>query len=231
MVATLNKYRSQLIEFIEQYSDDSDYSARYYEDLIVTWTNKWFCNTYEKFTKDIPELYYQTIECLPIEQADQSDCCDFQTDCTIMRSVSKVPAFRALTDGELFVKAWPVSVTQSPTNLFDIINYERADVYGNLRYNANRIAAFYYKERIYLIAKNHPTLPLIDKINVRGIFRDPRDLEVFNSCSNKPCWTPDSPFQLEERLWTYCFEDLKKILLEKLQVEEDKVNNADSDIK
>lgn len=230
MVATLDKYRSQLVEWIQQYSDDSDYSYRYYEDLIVTWTNKWFCNTYEKFNKTIPELYYQTIECLEIEQADQADCCEFNSDCTIMRSVLEVPQFRALSDGELFVKAWPVSVVENPKNLFEIIKFERADSYGNLRYNSNRIGAFYYKNRIYLISKNFPTLSLIDKINIRGIFRDPRDVGRFTNCSNKPCYTNESPFPLEERLWTYCFEDLKKVLIEKLEIPQDVINNDKADL-
>lgn len=230
MVATLSQYRSQLIEWLGQYSDDSVFSYRYLEDQIIVWTNKWFCNTYEKFSKDIPELYYQTLECVEIEQADQADCCEFETGCTIMRTKREVPAFRALSDGELFVKAWPVSVYQSqPTNLFDIIDFERADGYGNLRYNANRIAAFYYKNRVYLISKDFPTISLIDKINIRGIFRDPRDTAPF-MCANKPCWTPLSPFQLEERLWTYVFTDLTNDLLQKLKNPQDRVNNANDQL-
>jgi hypothetical protein len=220
--------RSDLVEFTEQYSVDSDFSYRYLEQLIINWRVKWFQNTYEKFNRGIPSVYYQTIQCLDMEIADQSECCDIVTGCSIVRSVKEVPPFMTLSDGEVFTKAWPVSVQTDTNNLFDIIKFERADTYGNLRYNGNRIGAFIYNNRIYLISKDDDKVSLVDKINIRGVYRDPRDVGKFHDCSSKPCWTDEAEFPLEERLWTYMFNDLKETILKKLDMPQDFINNAKS---
>lgn len=221
---TLNQLRFEILEIVNQYSDDSKLDYRLIDEFIINKRVKWFENTYNKFNKTIPNVYYQTISCLPVKLVDQAECCSVETGCLILRTEEKLPAFLSLSDGELIDKVSPVGVINLP---FNIIPYKRAEFFGNGRYNSNSIGAFLLNGYIYLISKDKIHYPLIEKISVRGVFRDPRDAARFISCDNEPCWNPDMAFPLEERLWDYCKQDILNTDLKiKFSMSQDIQNDA-----
>lgn len=205
MAKTLNQLRFEILELVNQYSDDSELDYRLIDELIINKRVKWFENTYNKFNKTIPNIYYQTLSCVPVKLVDQAECCEVQTDCLILRTEKQLPAFLSLSDGELIDKVSPVGIINLP---FNIIPYRRAEFFGNGRYSKNAVGVFLLNGYLYLISKDKIYYPLIEKITIRGVFRDPREAEKFISCDNKPCWNPDMPFPLEERLWDYCKQDI-----------------------
>jgi hypothetical protein len=202
---SLNELRFELLELVNQYTDDSKLDYRLIDEFIINKRVKWFENTYNKFNKTIPNVYYQSLSCVPVQLVDQAECCDTVTDCLILRTVNKLPSFLSLSDGELVDKVSPVGIIGLP---FNVIPYRRAEFFGNGRYNYNAVGAFLYNGYMYFISKDKVHYPLIEKVTIRGIFRDPRDAAKFISCENKPCWNPDMEFPLEERLWDYCKQDI-----------------------
>ena len=221
---TLNELRFELLELINQYSDDSKLDYRIIDEFIINKRVKWFENTYNRFNKSIPNLYYQTLSCVPVKLVDQAECCEVSTGCLILRTENPLPSFLNLSDGELIDKVSPVGVINLP---FNVIPYRRAEFFGNGRYDRESVGVFLYNDYLYLISKNTIEYPLLEKITVRGIFRDPRDAAKFISCDNKPCWSPDTQFPLEERLWDYCKKDILSTDLNiKLSTPEDNSNDA-----
>lgn len=202
---SLNKLRFELLEIINQYADDSKLDYRMIDEFIINKRVKWFENLYNKFNKTIPNIYYQTLGCVKVIAVDQSECCDIQTDCLILRTEKKLPSFISLSDGELMDKVSPVGVVNLP---FNIIPYRRAEFFGNGRYNTKTVGVFLLNNYLYLISKDKIKYPLLENISIRGVMRDPRDAYNFKTCENTPCWTPDSPFPIEERLWEYCKTDI-----------------------
>jgi hypothetical protein len=220
---TLNNLRFEILETINQYSDDSQLDYRLIDEFIINKRVKWFENTYNKFNKTVPNVYYQSLNCVSVKLVDQSECCDISTDCLILRTEERLPSFLSLSDGELLDKVSAVGIINFS---FNIIPYKRAEFYGNGRYNTNSIGVFLLNGYLYLISKDKIKYPLLEKINIRGVFRDPRDASKFINCDNQPCWNPNMEFPLEERLWSYCKEDILKSDLQiKLSIPEDNAND------
>lgn len=204
MALTLNKLRFQLLEAVNLYSDDADFDYRLLDQYIQNKRVKWIEQVYNKFQKNIPNIYYQSIACIPMQLVDSSECCT-ETDCYVVRSVDKVPEILSLTDGELIARVSPIGLESIS---YTIISQFRIPYWGNSRFNKNKIAAVYYNGYIYLISKDEFYYPQIEKITLNAVFRDPKAAAQFIPCEDEPCWTEDSPYPLEERLWEYMKTDI-----------------------
>ncbi len=228
-MSTLRQYRYDLLETINKYSDDSSMDYRSLDWWITTYRVKWLENLYNKFNKQIPEIYFQTLECIDVALVDSVDCCDVDSDCKILRTVNKLPQFLSLIDGEVISKvSGPDIVKSSPKDLFQIIRYEQAEFSGHGRYNRDKIFTFLYNNYLYFIAKeDNFYLPQLSKINVRGIFHNPMDASRFKTCAGEPCWSPEDTYPLEPRVWTYIKQDIlaNEIKL-KLSMPQDDTNDT-----
>jgi hypothetical protein len=227
MAKSLNSFIYELREIINQSNLDFIGDNRLLADFIINKRVKWFENTYNKFNKTIPQSYYQTIGCLKVIPTDISECnCDL-SDCYVLRTEQKIPDFISLSDTELIHSVKPISVLARP---FTLIQYNRVPYWGNSRYNTGALAAFYYNGYMYFIGSNPTAIGLIDSVSIRGVFRDPRDLASVSNCDNKPCFSSDDIFPLEERLWEYCKADiLQNELNMKISTPEDLQNNNRQD--
>lgn len=229
MSLTLNKCRFSLLEAVNEYSDDSLITYRLLDQYIEEYRVKWIELMYNKFNKQIPQVYFQTLPCVPVELKDSAECCSNLTGCELLSSVDEMPGFVSLSDGELISKIQPIGITHIP---YYLIPYEKVPYYGNSRYNHTSIATFYYNNRIYLYTKASQLYPLIEMFSIVAVFRYPSEAGRFVDCNGKPCWTPDSPYPMDERLWNYVKRDiLEKEFNIKLQTPEDLTNNAKGDTK
>ncbi len=202
---TLNQYRYEITDIANQNSSDSNLDLRLVDFWIQHKREHYFVNLYNRFNKTVPTIYYQTLPCVEVIDVDQSECCTIKTGCYIKRTKDKIPQFITLTDGELIDKVGPTYVTSIP---FDIIPYRRAEYFGSGKFNKNRIAAFIYNDYIYLISEDNIHLKLIEYINIRGIFRDPIEAGRFKDCDDKPCFSAESTYPMEGRLWDYVKKDI-----------------------
>lgn len=231
-MATLNQYRAELLEAVNQYSDDSNIDFRLLDQLISNYRVKWFENVYNKFNRNIPDIYFQTLSCVDLELVDQVDCCSVSSGCKILRTSQQLPEFATLSDGELLLKVSAPFIVNKPTELFHIIKHEQAEFFGNGRYNKQRIGVFLYNRYIYFIVKeDNINLPLLEKVNIRGIFRNPQEASRFKDCDGRLCWTPDSTYPMDAKVWNYVKGDiLVRELNIKLNTPEDLINDNRSDL-
>jgi len=116
MASTLRQFRYDLLDTINKYSSDSNIDYRSLDWWIITYRVKWLESLYNKFNKVIPEIYFQTLECIDVQLVSSIDCCDVSSDCKILRTVNKLPNFLSLIDGEVISKVTgPDIVKDNPT--------------------------------------------------------------------------------------------------------------------
>lgn len=218
-MATLNQYRFEILEDVNNLSSDSTLDYRLIDFWISNKRAAWFTKLYNKFQSTVPNIYYQTLPCVELIDVDQAECCTISTGCLIKRTKEKLPEFLSLTDGELIEKVGPTFIVTIP---FNVIPYRRAEFFGNGRFDKNSIGVFLYNGYMYFISKDTFHLPLLEFVNIRGVFRDPMEAAKFKDCDNAPCFSPDSQYPLEARLWEFIkTEILTKEIPMKLGIKQD----------
>ena len=114
MAKTLEKLRFELLDIINQYSDDFEADYRLLDELIMNKRVKWFEQVFNKFNNTVPSVYYQSISCVPMELVSTTDCCEELTGCYVLRSVDQMPQVMSLSDGEMIAKVAPVGTRELP---------------------------------------------------------------------------------------------------------------------
>jgi len=227
MATTLNEFRYEIREIINQYSSDSTIDNRFLDSLISGKRERVLINNFNRFNKTIPSMYYQTLSCVEVIDVDQSECCDIKTGCYIKRTKEKIPRILSLSDGELIDKVGPAVTVSIP---FTIIPYRRAEFWSSSRYNKNKIAAFLNNGYMYFIAKDNIQFKMLERVSIRAVFVNPMEVASFTNCDGTPCFTPDDPFPLEGNMWEYIKTDiLQNDLRIKLSIPRDaEADNADN---
>ncbi len=117
----------------------------------------------------IPEQFLQSM-CVPMEQVNASDCSGVSSDCNIMRSVDRIPNPVHIKRGNAFIYVGSVdnekSYAPTTTSQLPYIQYST--------FTANH--PLYYIQDWYLYVVNS----ISQTIRVKGVFEDPRKLEVYN---------------------------------------------------
>ena len=101
--------------------------------------------------RSIPEELIQDLGCVKLEQAPAADCCDFESECKVLRTENKVPKPINLHHRDAFERVGPIDVTKKP---FSFKSHKNAVFFGNGRFNRDIILAYYLNERIYLASKS-----------------------------------------------------------------------------
>ena len=215
--------QSQLDEALNINSSDSVFGDLYYTDLINEQRALWLRNEYNK-SRTIDPNIQQEIPCLDLELVEPHTCCDLNIslDCKILRSTLQIPNTIELFFRKAITSVGPVDITKKR---FTMIDYNRVPYAGNGRTNAKAVYTFLYDNHIYVISKD-PSIAIISKITVRGVFEDPSKLGQFNDCSGKPCWSPYDIYPVNQWLWAYIKPQIVQQLLQKQQIPLDSENDA-----
>jgi hypothetical protein len=226
---TLRDLHSQLDEALNINNVDSVFDTLYYTDLINEQRSLFIRNEYNKKREMDPNVQ-QTIPCLDVELVDNHNCpCDgIPIGCKILRTVNKVPNTIEFHHSKGITSVGPIIITEKR---FTLIDYSRVPYIGNGRTTSKSIYAFLYDNYIYIISKDS-AVNLIKKIAIRGIFEDPTSLSEYTECeSTNSCWTPDSPYPLNQWMWAYMKPQIMQQLLQKAQIPVDDNNNNDDDLR
>lgn len=138
--------------------------------------------------RSLSENVVQTIPCIPLIQVSASECCDVNSDCTILRTINKIPRPIEILQKDLITR---VSGTNISGKGYSIIPYTRVQWAGSSRWTNNIPKAFYHNGYIYLINS-----PVLSKLDISGVFEDPRDAAAFANCSGAPCYSDDDQFPI-----------------------------------
>lgn len=170
---------------------------------------------------DLNDTWLQTISCMELEQADESECCLVDTDCYVLKTVEKIP-----TTIDTWKNNWIVSVTTasgepiSKSNRF-ANRYQKYSKYtGSARY--------YYLKNDYLYIVNDQ---LLEYVNVTGLFQSPSDLAAYVTCEDEECFTQDSPYPISANMANQVVDIIVKTkVIPFMQFPSDNENNANNNV-
>src|SRR6056297_1835930 len=167
--------------------------------------------------RPIHDALVQDLGCLELEIADAAECCDFTTGCKVLRTKKKLPSEIKIT------RVGPVVKTKAR---FKLVTYEEAIASGNGRFNQDTVYAYHMNDRVYLKG-GEKTLALLEYINVRGVFEDPRDASEFSQCgSDKPYYSDDSDYPMPGWMETIVRDKLVKVYLQSESIPLDMGNDS-----
>lgn len=223
---SINEYVYQIIEAVRpEIHDDDTLDERYIKDLIHQQRHLWIRNDLNKGRMP-SEVIIQDLGCVDIEPASAVECCDYSSECTIMRTELEIPVPITLNERIAIEYVGPLDPSSMQYTLLD---YRRSKYFGNGRFNKDLIAVNYRNNRLYLISKG-PMLELITKISVRIIAENPEDVSIFKKCSGDPCYSDDSPYPIVSGIWPFMKDEIVKTLLMKFQLPNDTTNDGNQTV-
>ena len=131
----------------------------------------------------LPEQFMQSF-CMEMEKVDASQCCDIKVDCIVMKSKKKLPSRIRLKNGS------PLAYVGTIDNLksYAPMSVGELPFIGSSPFTG-KIARYFVQEEYLYIINAKPK-----KVNVKGIFEDPRDLLEFD-CDGD-CYSDDNAFPI-----------------------------------
>lgn len=176
------------------------FSVPLQEELKVIFNYK-LADWMQKIIDKHPEQrkFYLKDITVELERVDRADC-PVTTECTVLRTVSKIPI--------------PL---RSGTTLFDYVgDPDKVDGYTYaapeeilwlLKYNkytADRPKYFYLNGYIYIYNEDS-----LEHVNIRGLWPDQRQLNTFK-CNDVPCYTDDDQWDVPQDIINTMVQDLFK---------------------
>lgn len=128
----------------------------------------------------------QEIKCLDLVQVDASRCCGLPVHCTVVRTDKVLP--RAIR----FNRREAVTHVSDVTGLHTIplVEVQTVQFLTYDRFTKNERKAYILQDHLYIYEPDG-----IEKVNVRMIAEDPRELSKYD-CAGADCYSPDSPFPI-----------------------------------
>lgn len=220
---SLNDLHAQLDEALNINSIESVFSKEFYTDLINEQRSLWLRNEYNK-NRSIDPYIIQTLPCLELELVDPIQCCVTVPGCKILRSKKKIPNTIEFLFTKGIISVGPADIMQPR---FLLIDYSRVPYIGNGRTTQKSVYAFLYEGYIHIISKN-PTVSLLKKITIRGLFEDPTSLGEFTNCEgSESCWTLNSDYPINQWMWAYIKPYIIQQLMQKSIIPVDDSNDTE----
>jgi hypothetical protein len=200
-------------------TDDIVPPERQIEFMVHYWRASMIRNDAER-NSYVSSIFYQPLGVLDLELVDAAEDCDWELDCTILRTVQKVPKPIRLKDQDA-IYIYTLDNKAIPLIAFDAVESIEGNRFVKGPY------AIYRDERIYIVKAPK----LFEVIRVRGIFENPVEVGNFNTCDDGACYTNDSQYPIsadmvEKLTHAILSRELRQVLLTKA----DEINNSKNDI-
>lgn len=201
------QYEIRMLLRNNKLSDDDALDDRNLERWIVSQRALWVKNQVSKRIT-VPSKLIQDLGCVKIELADAADCCGFSTKCSAIRTAVQIPQTITTFGGDGITRVGPINKLQDS---YQYVPYERAIWTGAGYFNGPSIVSFRLNDYIYVVSKSDiDYFKYLEYINIRGVFEDPRTVEIFTFCSGDACFSPDSDYPLGEDLWVFMKGEIVK---------------------
>lgn len=201
-------------------TDDSYYTHDHILFLMSKHRSALFQQKYgnNNIKKQIPTSAKQEI-CIELMQVPGNDItvCDSGF---YLRSTKKIPDIIPYVKPALYT-----SDIYSTISSIDYVYYERMKYVGSNRFLKNIIYASISPDKYLYMKSQNPVFLNLQKIRMNAVFEDIDEAAKLSCESN--CDILDSRFPIEDSLIPLLIESVCKELIEKIQVPEDKQNNAD----
>lgn len=185
---TLNKIIYNIRNIIKEKNDDSKITNSQLEFIFNNWRARLITQNYRKARNSDVNLT-QDLGCIDMVSVDKAEDCEVTIGCTILRTAQKLPVPIELDEKPLLTFIGSIEKTGPQYQLipwarFSWIKYQKWA--GSMPYASIKDGY------LYIINKK-----ILDKINVQGIFQDPREAARFKHCSGEPCYTEDSNYPID----------------------------------
>jgi len=224
---TLTKIRAQIFEFLNQYSNYSNIEPRFIDDLVAQ-KRAIFARQDREKTRSIDDNLIQDLGCIELELVSriQCGCEEISSDCQILRSTVQIPNALEFYNDKAITRIASLDIMDKAVLLMD---YDQAIFWGNGRFNKSALGAFIRNNYVYIIYNKGAYHSLLEKINVQGVFEDPKAAAKFKTCEGVPCWNVDSKYPLNAWMWEIIRPEIIKEIMIKYQLPVDLDNNAKDD--
>lgn len=174
--------------------------------------------TYNKGTITLDEDLVQRLV-VPMGPVDKG-LCGIQTNCYITRSIDPLPSMPiSLKDGPMLSS----SSTTIGAHRVKVITEGKVGNVGNSTFTKDNYFVFYSGDgHVYLISKRKSALS-VKFLAIYGIFEDPEKVSESNTCEDFDC----SKYPIKGPMHKYIMDMTLQGLMQKIQIPEDKTNNAD----
>lgn len=216
-------------DYMKAYSDDTELSNEHIMYLYRKKRAKYLRQLLNDYTRKFDNVILQSF-CIGVEEVSKA-LCSIDVGCTILRTKQPIPTLLDLRSRDSLVGIGPSLIA---SERFKIIKEEQAPYILDKKY-ANGIYSFLGSDGYVYFISNDDAHLLLECIYITGLFEDPEELESFTDCCSgdcqdaEPCFTEDSEYPLQGFLVDDISNEIKKELVARLQIPEDKNNNSDDD--
>lgn len=121
----------------------------------------------------------QDLGCVDVKKVDASKCCKLSSECSVYRTVSKIPK----TIRYNFKEA--ISYVGDLTGIgnIPIVNSNTIQWLPYDKYTKDKIKSYMIGDYVYIYNAEG-----LEFINVRGVFEDPEDVARFSDCDGVKCY-------------------------------------------
>lgn len=214
-MATLREYIYDIRMLAQRMrvSDDSRLTDR----MITFWINNqrelWLKRQENKSYRRDSQVI-QSLGAVPLEVVDVSEApSNLKTGVSILRTKKKIPQTIVLDDLDDGITS--VGPIDKLAHRFSYIDYTRVNFAGSCKYNRNEVFAFRQNNQdesyLYLFSNDdNQTLKTLEYVNVRGIFRNPLDLQNYKDYNGVSVFTKDSDYPMNSAIWEYMKDQILK---------------------
>lgn len=210
-MATLNEIIYDTLGTIKgtgKFSDDNDIPIQQVEYIAIN-VRAFLIRQDQAKGRSISDNITQILPCVPVQVISTSQCpCYVPIDCTVVRTVNKIPKPIETQYSELITK---VSGSEVTAVGWSIISFARASVSGTSKFTDKNPKAFFNNGYIYVI--NAPAG--LEYISISLVQEDPRESANILNCSGTPCYSNDDRFPISN----YMIPTLKELILKDLKIQ------------
>jgi len=160
-------------------TDEAQLSDRLAYFLIRKFRAKRIKEKSDKFNK-IPDTYYQSVDCFPMELTQMIDCDCIDTGCKVLKSTYKVPLFVTGRNSALLNVYTLTGESISPSSLEET----KYNKYSKTKKNKR----FWFMWNDYLVVVDPDNM--LENVIIKGVFEDPLSLDGLGACDGVTCSDP-----------------------------------------
>lgn len=215
---TYNEIIYDIMEVISQnqISDDIDIDER---QIIYNFNRQrelWINNEYDKPGRQIDPVLIQSLGCVSLVLVDESECCNIDTGCKILRTSKEIPKPIVFKDG-IELRVGSPKLTNVP---FSVKNINQMPYLMYNKYTKNMMYAFYHNNYLYF-KSNDNMYNMLDTVKIWGVFADPDKAQSFEDCNQTNCFSYDDEYPIKGKLYPYIKgEVLKQFGIKQIKDEE-----------
>jgi hypothetical protein len=125
----------------------------------------------------------QDLGCLTLIKVDASKCCSLPIECSVYRTDKPIPKTIRFNFEEALTYVGDVT----GTGTIPVVNSNTVKFLPYDKHTKNNYKAYMIDEFLYIYNANG-----LEKVNVRGVFENPKDVALFGDCAGSGCYDDSS---------------------------------------